>query len=116
MVQLFNPGNYAIFNETCAKCHKNDETRCMYQGEDVMDTCDLILDRCEKCIEDTAEEGEICYGDDGREHFVSKCKQHFEDSGIDVPKTPEEYLTIFGAYTGIYVSCLSLCSCFALLL
>ena len=116
MVELFNAGNYATFNETCAKCHKNDETRCMYLGEDKMDTCDLILDACEKCIEDTAEEGEICYWEESRDYFLSKCQEHFKDSGMDVPKTPEEYLTIFGAYTCIYVSCLSLCSCFALLL
>jgi hypothetical protein len=115
-VKLFNPGNYATFSETCAKCHKNNETKCMYQGEDSMDTCENILKMCKKCIENTAEEGEMCYGDDAREHFLPKCKEHFEDSGMDVPKTPEEYLTIFGAYTGVYVSCLSLCSCFILIL
>ena len=98
-VKLFNPGNYATFSETCAKCHKNNETK-----------------MCKKCIEDTAEEGEMCYGDDGREHFVSKCKEHFEDSGMEVPKTPEQYLTIIGAYTGTYVCCLSLCSLFALII
>lgn len=69
MADLFNAGNYATFDETCSKCHKNGETKCMYLGEDKMDTCDLILDTCEKCIENTAEEGEICYGDESRDYF-----------------------------------------------
>jgi len=116
MVDLFNPGNYAVFNEVCAKCHKNGDTRCMYQGEDKMDTCDDILENCEKCIENTAEEGEVCYGEDSREYFLSKCQKHFEDSGMDVPQTPEEFVMHLSVYSGLYVSSLCLCSCFILLI
>jgi len=116
MADLFNAGNYATFDETCSKCNKNGETKCMYLGEDKMDTCNLILDTCEKCIENTAEEGEICYGDESRDYFLSKCQEHFEDSGMDVPKTPEQFLTNISVYTGLYISSLCLCSCFILIL